>query len=448
MRTAIHAGLVLLSLAGQSFAAGNLPLIDAVKDQDRRAVDKLIAAKTDVNAPQPDGATALAWAVYLDQADTVDLLLKAGAKVNTADEYGETPLTLACGTGNTAIIGKLLKKDANPNAARWNGESALMIAARSGSAEGVRQLIANGAKVDAVESCKGQNALMWAAAEGHSDVVDVLLQNSANAKIASKAGFSPLLFAAQKGDAKSVAALIAAGSDPSFTLPDGMSVLLVAAAGGKNDAAEVLLEKGAKVNVAERTGNSALHLAAQAGNVELMKLLLAKGADPNQRTAKVLPNAAGRGGGGFFRPIGEQTPLMLAARANHEEAMRILVSSGADPKLKAQDGTTLLMSAAGSGHIGVVRYAYELSPDIKAVTERKSAVLHAAVTGSMFSSTQAEICEVIQFLADKGADLDPQDASGRTAIQIADILPIDKAVELMTKLIIQSGQQPKTPSKR
>ncbi len=57
----------------------------------------------DVNTAQPDGATPLAWAVYLDQADTVDALLKAGAKVNTADEYGETPLTLACATGNAAI---------------------------------------------------------------------------------------------------------------------------------------------------------------------------------------------------------------------------------------------------------------------------------------------------------------------------------------------------------
>ena len=29
----------------------------------------------------------------------------------------------------------------------------------------------------------------------------------------------------------------------------------------------------------------------------------------------------------------------------------LLIAGGADPKLKAQDGTTLLMAAAGSGHI-------------------------------------------------------------------------------------------------
>ena len=128
--------------------------------------------------------------------------------------------------------------------------------------------------------------------------------------------------------------------------------------------------------------------------------------------------------------------------------MRALVAGGADPKLKAQDGTTLLMAAAGSGHVEVVKYAYELSPDIKAVTDSKRTVMHASVLGSMQNSTQPEICKVVQFLADKGAELDPVDSTGRTPIILADILPIDKAVELLTKLIVQTGGTPKTATKR
>jgi hypothetical protein len=62
--------------------------------------------------------------------------------------------------------------------------------------------------------------------------------------------------------------------------------------------------------------------------------------------------------------------------------------------------------------------------------------------------TQAEVCEVIQFLADKGAALDELDASGRTALSIADGPPIDKAVALLTALIVKSGKAPKIPSKR
>ncbi len=73
------------------------------------------------------------------------------------------------------------------------------------------------------------------------------------------------------------------------------------------------------------------------------------------------------------------------------------------------------------------------------MTGRKQTVMHAAVIDSMQRSTQPEICKVIQFLADKGADLDPVDADGRTPIKIADVLPIDTAVELLTKLIIATG---------
>jgi ankyrin repeat protein len=445
---AVIAGMV----ARSCLAAGDLRLIEAVKDQNRQALALLIQEHADVNAAQPDGATPLSWAVYLDQPDSVDALMKAGAKVNTADEYGETPLTLACGTGNAAIIAKLLDVGADANAARWDGETALMIAARSGSMEGLKLLLAHGANVNAVESRKGQNALMWAAAEGHSDVVDFLIRNGADVKAVSKGGFTPLVFAAQKGDAKSVSTLLAAGLDVNYKIPAGESVLQIAVTGGKTRAAQVLLEKGADPNAFDPTINAPLHVAARAGNLEIVTMLLQKGAHPNVQTAKT--SAFGRAGGGGFRaPAGEQTPLLLAARANHEDVMRALVAGGADAKMKAQDGTTLLMAAASSGHIGPVKYAYELDPEIKAVTNRKSDVMHAAVIATVQSTTQpittqADICEVIQFLADKGADLDALDARGQTAMTIANVIPIDKAVQLLTKLIVASGNTPKQPDKR
>jgi ankyrin repeat protein len=106
------------------------------------------------------------------------------------------------------------------------------------------------------------------------------------------------------------------------------------------------------------------------------------------------------------------------------------------------------MAAAGSGHIQAVEYAFDLNPDIKAVTNTKAAVMHAAVSGTLQNSTQAEICKVVQFLADKGADLDPVDQNGRTPIMIADVIPIDNAVELLTKLIHATGAEPHVAPKR
>lgn len=449
MRTGIlrRTALVFAVLSGRLLASGQLSLIDAIKDDNRKVVESLIGSHADVNAAQPDGSTALAWAVYLNQVDTAERLIAAGAKVNTADEYGETPLTLACATGNGILISKLLAAGADPNAARWNGETPLMLAARSGVVEGVKLLLAAGAKPNAVDSRRGQNALMWAAAEGHADVIELLLKSGADVKLTSKGGFTPLVFAAINGDKRSVASLLAAGLDPNYTLPNGTTVLQAAVVAGKGDAAALLLEKGANVNVADTNGITPLHVAAQSGNLELVQNILAKHPVVDARTAKILVPAQG-GGAAFFRPSGEQTPLLMAARANRESVMRALVAAGADPKAKAQDGTTLLMAAASSGHLEAVQYAFELDPDIHAMTDRKATVMHAAVTGSMQASTQAEVCKVVQFLADKGADLDAVDGRGRTPITIANFLPIDQAVELLNKLILASGKTPKQSPKR
>ncbi|MCI0389738.1 MAG: ankyrin repeat domain-containing protein, partial [Acidobacteria bacterium] len=107
-----------------------------------------------------------------------------------------------------------------------------------------------------------------------------------------------------------------------------------------------------------------------------------------------------------------------------------------------------LMQAAGSANLEVVKLAYELDPDVKAVTESRATVMHAAVTGVGPAADQKEICKVIRFLAEKGAPLDERNDRGRTPIDIADILPLDQAVDLLTELIIKSGAKPKTPTKR
>ena len=447
LRVFLQAVAGVAALTTAVWAAREITLVGAIKDENRRAIESLFKSNIDVNAAEPDGSTPLAWAVYLNQEDIAERLLAVGAKVNTADEYGDTPLTLACAAGNGTLIEKLVTAGADPNAARWNGETALMLASRSGSASGVKMLLARGAKQNDAESRKGQTALMWAAAEGHADVTDLLLAAGTDPKAVTKSGFTALVFAAQSGDRRVINSLLAAGLDANYALPNGTTVLQVAVLSKKGEAAAALLDKGANVNVADRNGASPLHIAAQAGDLKLVQNILAKHPAVDARTAKIAASGPG-GGGGFFRQSGEQTPLLLAAKANHESVMRALVAAGANPQLKAQDGTTLLMAAASSGHIESVKYAYELAPDIQAVTDRKSTVMHAAVTGSMQTSTQPEICKVIQFLADKGADLDEVDARGRTPITTANVLPIDQAVELLDKLILASGKTPRQSPKR
>jgi uncharacterized protein len=448
----LFASTGLAAAAAPCAAQADHRLLDAVKRRDHKTVRSLVQAHVDVNAAQPDGATPLAWAVDLDDPDMTDALLAAGADVNAANEYGESPLTLACANGDGTLIARLLKAGAAAGAARSSGETALMIAAGAGSVDGVEQLAAAGAPVNALEPQRGQTALMWAAAEGHADVVQALIGLGADVKAVSKSGYTPLLFAAAKNDAAAVRDLLAAGADANDALPAGATALTVAMSQKSTRAAAALIEGGAAPNVTDRSGSAPLHTAAELGDVDLVKALLAKGAVADVRTARTPASAGGRGGGGGGgggRTVpGERTPLQIAAKTNHEDVMRALVAAGADPSLKAQDGTTLLMAAAGSGHVGVVKYAYELDPHVDAINDAGATVIHASVTGTGGLATQAQICQVIQFLADHGAKLDETDAAGRTPIQIADILPIDKAVNLLTELIVKSGATPKVRSKR
>lgn len=99
--------------------------------------------------------------------------------------------------------------------------------------------------------------------------------------------------------------------------------------------------------------------------------------------------------------------------------------------------------AAGiaSADLDLIQYVYSLDSDVHAKTDSDSTVMHATVMGTSFRATQDEICEIIQFLADKGADPDPMDDNGFTPIRISDILPIDKASALFYKLTLEQGRK-------
>jgi ankyrin repeat protein len=431
---------MVLCAAAWCSAATEDRLIEAVKRRDAKAAAAFISQHADVNAALPDGATALSWAVFLDLPEIVSQLIDVGANVNTAGEYGETPLTLALANGDVALTKKLLKAGADPKATRWNGETALMIAAGAGSAEEVELLIGAGLDVNATEGHKGQNALMWAAAEGHPGVVDVLIQKGANVNAATQSGFTALAFAIMKNDAVSVQRLVQAGADPNYALPDKemTKMLTLAVSYHSPEAAVALLEGGADPNIADRHGRTPLHAAAEAGELDLVRKLVSKGANLNARTeTKDTPDSI------LFTLAGEQTPLLIAAKYDHPDIMRALIAAGADTRLKAQDGTTLFLAAAGSGHVEAVRCAYEFDKDAKAVDSFGRNAMHVSVSGTWEKATQPEVTELVQYLVDMGVPLDDVDQRGRTPIDITNNAPLDQPAQRIADIIMSRGGTPR-----
>jgi ankyrin repeat protein len=451
-------------------AAVRTPLIDAVQRHDTAAVQALLKKGAKVNAPQPDGATALHWATYLDDLTTVKALLAAGANANATNDNGVAPLTLACENRDLAMVTALLAAGADADhAALPTGVTPLMTCARTGDADSVRALLAHGAKVNARESAHQQTALMWAAAEKHPDAVRALIAGGADVKARSsirhvavtggfsptdpeseklksvfeidQGGYTPLLFAARSGDADSVELLLNAGADVNDAQPDGSSVLVVALLSGQGKVAKLLLDRGADANAA-RAGYAPLHAAVLRGETDMVEALLDHGADPNAKIIRGTP--VPRYSKGFFlssHMIGA-TPLFLAAQFDEPEMMRALAQHGANPNLAKPDGTTPLMAAAGIGWdedrrerlvdpaehdlalvqdpdtralmgsgLRSVQAAVDLGADVNATNQAGDTALHGAARHGFRSD--------IQFLADKGAKLDARNGAGQTPAMAA-----------------------------
>src|SRR5690349_8340395 len=95
----------LLALAATTLSAApvDLRLVNAVKNNDLKVVRSLLTQHVDVNAPEPDGSTALHWAAQRNNLEIADLLIAAGANAKATTRYNITPLFLACTNGNAVL---------------------------------------------------------------------------------------------------------------------------------------------------------------------------------------------------------------------------------------------------------------------------------------------------------------------------------------------------------
>ena len=450
-------------------------IVEAARAPDAETVRALIAAGVDVDAAQPDGATALHWAAYRNDPEVAALLLDAGADVNATNELGATPLWLAADNGSAAMVERLLAAGADPDIALLGGETPLMTASRTGSAAAVRQLAARGADVNAKERSRGQTALMWAVAQGHHDVIDVLLAHGADVDARSRirprmmhaaatngsqydqgviwnrGGYTPLLFAARHGDVEAGRLLVGAGADLENAAPTGASALVVAAHSGHVDFARFALAAGADPNDIG-AGYTPLHAAILRGDLELATALLAAGADPNARLERGTPLRRAGQDWAIAPQHVSATPYWLAAYYQEADIMRALAAWGANPGLttlerwayvfKRAGGigpphiaggfqTPLLAAVSGANNRGRRFNSSLRNPDREeraAYEAARAAIEHGADvnrtdhagTAPLHTAAQRNYATVVELLAEHGADLNLKDGSGTTALTLAE----------------------------
>ena len=384
-----------LLAAGAAVDAANhygvTPLLQASRNGDLEVMRALLNAGAQPTRWHPEGETPLMAASRTGRVDGVKLLLSRGSFVNAADPFQEeTALMWASAEGHVEVVKALLAADADPN---LKAHVSLLTERKN-----------------ADHPSGGFTALMFAARNGHTDVTKALIEGGADLKLTNADGATATVIAIVNDRFDLAKELLDRGADPN----DGALFFAVDMHDATTDMrahdgsrlqpkhpnkltalglVKALLDLGADVNkpfvgalhsttlcCGASINSSPFYRAASAADVEVLKLMLAKGAQiewsPSEIKAKdgkpaargpnpnigrtpvmaVLKGGAGApfaAGPGFnrlgpppFREPGSRDPL---------EALKLLLAAGANPNVKAPDGSTPLHQAVQEQQVGMIR---------------------------------------------------------------------------------------------
>ena len=493
---------------------GTTALHLAARAGDAELVQVLVYAGANLRATTRLGAyTPLMMAAQAGHSAAVAALIAGGADVNATSTTGTTPLMFAAQSGDTRTVTMLVEGGSEVNARETAmGQTPLMFAVAYNRVDVVRLLLARGADVQATSKVVDLTKLSSPEEESSRprrqgpdsgeggqrppDVAGVTRQYRYNELVGTSGGFAPLHFAARQGFVDVVKALVEAGADVNQVNPgDKSTPLVVATINGCFDIAKYLLENGADPNLATENGVGPLYgtlnvqwapkalypqpqayRQQQIGYLDYMKLLLDKGANPNARLSRKVWYSGYNFDLAGVDEIGA-TPFWRAAYGGDVEAMKLLVTYGADPtiptikpagrprtgdgdRLNVQDisglppvpvggpAVTPLQAAAGvgygegfaanshryapSGLLAAVRYLVEeAGADVNAADhEGNTALHHAAARGDV---------EMIKYLVSKGADVTRVNREGQTTADMANgpvqrTQPFPDALKLLESL--------------
>jgi ankyrin repeat protein len=385
-----------LVAAGASVDAANhygvTPLLQASRNGDVEVLRALLDAGADPTRWHAEGETPLMAASRTGRVDAVRLLISSGSFVNAADPFQEeTALMWASAEGHLEVVKALLAAGADPNlkahvstlTERKNadhpsgGFTALMFAVRNGHADVARALIAAGADVKATNA-DGATATIIAIVNDRFDLAKELLDLGADPNDGS------LYFAVDMHDATTdMRAHDGSRLQPSH--PNKLTAL---------NLVKSLLDVGADVN---KSFTGALHSttlccgasinstpfyrAATAADVEVLKLMLAHGAQIEWSPSEIKPKDGKKPGPQANKDVG-RTPLMAAIKGGMGspfsagpgfnrpgpppyrepagsreplEALQLLLAAGANPNVKAPDGSTPLHQAVQEQQVPIIR---------------------------------------------------------------------------------------------
>ena len=394
------------------------------------SIDELgnvIKSGADVNGHvnNKDSRSPLYLSVALDSSPAhVKLLLESGAKPSNDESFYGNPLFALRYIENDdhfkQIATMLIDAGADINAVKnWFHErsSVLMSLAATQNLNRISFLIENGAKIDAWHS---DEMVLHSAArnKGHeaTKIIDLFIKKGADVNAKGDLG-TPLHYAVNWGTLETVLFLIHAGADIDAKNHSGLTPLhdsleryfmSLSQSNSHKRKKEALAITNALISIgganvrhkAHKERYTPLHWAASFGTFEQLKLLLNTDAklDINSRTER------------------GDTPIFSAAGKQGLEGIKLLIESGANPKVRNLRGETplhapFLCCKRRKNAVAGIEFLIKIGLDVNARDTSQRTPLH-----SLASSSDSE--DIITLLINAGADLNAKDEQGKTPFDI------------------------------
>lgn len=339
--------------------------------RDAPGVQRLLAAV------DGEGATALHRAARDGHAEVCAELVAAGADVDARSAKYKTPLMEAAAGGHVHCMTVLCDAGARIESHKTNAWTPCMYAAHGGHTEALVFLFGRGDPASQVADTNKENAtaLYLAAREGHVEVCQMLLS---------------------------------AGADPNAATITDRVPLHCAVMNGHVGVIETLLAKGARFDVSDKSGTTLWHEAAARGHAALVGVFNSLSHTLASIEHLGVDDTSGRRGP---LDIVGRHPVHAAALNGHVDFLRMMLES--DPSLvdvTDSEGCTPLYYAAGRGHTEALKLLISAGADVRKRSLRRTP-LHAAAIWDQAAC--------VALLLDAGADTAVVDADGRTPREAA-----------------------------
>eukprot|EP00741_Cyanophora_paradoxa_P021290 tig00021348_g20550.t1 len=326
-------------------------------------------------------------------------------------------LFLAVKKGDLAETQKILTQGIHPDVADWDDRRVIHMAANYGHRALLELLLQSGAEKN-IQDKWGVTALHEACMNNFPELAMILVDVGADLNIRDSQNRTPLDVASEELRSKLIERSLRHVSWEMFH----------AARAGNVDTLKHLVESGrVSLDIQDWDARAPIHLAAEYGHAGMMTWMLKQGADKN------VPDKWG------------VTPLHEACKHDHVEIALALLEAGADMAAKDSNAKTPLEYASAA-----LRATLEEKLDlwnsagrgdletVKNILESRSTAVDAtdaAGNTALFSAAGAGHVEIVQFLLERGANINFQNKRGETAL----ITACKRRMDATTTALIDAG---------